>query len=83
MIEQDLSGNAGLIDAGDETVHRINYEHGNWRIENKIENHARLHRDHAMPKQQRHVTEEVLHVPTNVQPDTNAQRIANEQKRIR
>src|ERR1044072_914290 len=36
-----------------------------------------------MPKQQHHVTEEVLHVPTNVKTDSHAQEVTDEEKRIR
>src|SRR6185369_145874 len=32
-----------LVDPRDETVHSIDDQHGDWRIENQIEDHARLH----------------------------------------
>src|SRR6185369_9651601 len=53
-----------LIDAGDETVHCIDDQHGNWRIEDQIENHARLHGDYLVSKEQGHIAEKILHVPT-------------------
>src|SRR5690242_4353049 len=41
------------VDAGGETVDRIDDQHGNWWVENQIQNHARLHCGYTIPKQQR------------------------------
>src|SRR4029434_1728971 len=71
-----------LIDAGDETVDRINNQHGDWRIENQIEDHARLYCNYAIAKHQGHITEEVLHVPTDIETDADAQTVTYQQKRV-
>ena len=62
---------------------RINNQYGNRRVENQIEDHARLHCSHTMSEQQRQVAKKVLSMPTDVQTDSHAERITNQQKSVR
>ena len=61
----------------------INNQHGNWRIENQIENDARLNSYDAMAKQQGYVTEKILHVPTDIQTYSNTERVTYKKKSVR
>src|SRR5215208_1424788 len=72
-----------LVDSGGKAVNCINDQHGNWRIENQIENDARMNSYYAMTEQQGYVTEKVLHVPTDIQTYSNTERVTNKKKRVR
>src|SRR5215470_9900631 len=81
-----------LIDARGKAMDRVHNKHGDWRADDEIGNQqcrrsegqeAGVNAGHAMPKQQGNVVEEILRVPADIQTDSHAQRITDEQKRVR